>query len=248
MNIEAYRELKILEELAANPRLTQRYLAGRLQVALGLTNLMIRRFAKKGYVKIVSVHGNQLRYLLTPTGLVEKTRLTYEFLEYSLHLYREVRRILIDTLSRVVASGGRRVVLFGASEIAEMTYLTVKELGLELVAVIDDEQSVGRSFLGLPITSFAQVPTLSFDCGIISALNGGLDTTRQRLATLGVPESKIIVIEHQGPQVRLIPLNSRQQALGKGTETPTPVHKTIQRLNAPKIKHEHDGACSKSEH
>jgi len=208
MNPDAYRELEVLEELSVNPRLTQRHLAKQLQVALGLTNLMVRRLVKKGYVKVISARGNRLRYLLTPLGLAEKTRLTYEFLEYSLHLYREVRRLLTETLGHVAASGGRRVVFFGASEIAEIAYLTVKELGLELVGVIDDERPGGQSFLGLPITPSKEVGRLSFDCGIVSALNNGLDAIRQRLSGLGVPESKIIVIEHRGPRVRLVSLGA----------------------------------------
>ena len=126
MNTGAYRELKVLEELSANPSLTQRTLSSRLEVALGLTNLMIRRLVKKGYVKVVSTQKNRIRYFLTPSGITEKTRLTYEYLEYSLHLYREVRRLLTDTLSQVAAGGGRRVVFFGTSEVAEITYLTIK--------------------------------------------------------------------------------------------------------------------------
>lgn len=204
MKSEAYRKLQVLEELSANPSLTQRHLANRLEVALGLTNLMIRRLVKKGYVKVVNAPRNRIRYLLTPMGLTEKTRLTYEYLEYSLHLYREVRRILTDTLTRVVASGGRRVVFFGASEIAEITYVTIKELGLELVGVIDDEMA-GQKFLGLTVMPFQETAKLSFDCGIISALDGSRETVRERLAALGIPEQKIVAIEHQGPRIWLMP-------------------------------------------
>ena len=204
METEAYRELKVLEELSADPSLTQRTLANRLEVALGLTNLMIRRLVKKGYVKVVSTQQNRIRYFLTPHGIAEKTRLTYEYLEYSLHLYREVRHLLTDTLSRVAASGGRRVVFFGASEIAEITYLTIKELGLELVGVIDDGVA-GTKFLGLPVTRLQDISTLSFDCGIVNSLNGSQVTTQAQLSSLGIPEEKVLVIEHQGPRIRLLP-------------------------------------------
>lgn len=207
MKTEAYRELKVLEELSANPSLTQRHLAKQIELALGLTNLMIRRLVKKGYVKIVSVRKNRIRYFLTPSGIAEKTRLSYEFLEYSLHLHREVRRILTDTLAQVVAANGRRVVFFGTGEIAEIAYLTIKELGLELVGVVDD-QAVGRNFLGFPVMRSEDVASLSFDCGIVSALNGGMEATRQRLVALGIPEGKVVVIEHRGPRVRLVALGS----------------------------------------
>jgi len=210
MNVESYRELTVLQELSANPAATQRHLAHRLHVALGLTNLMLRRLVKKGYVTVVGARGNRIRYLLTPVGLAEKSRLTYEYLEYSLHLYREVRRILTDALARVVAGGGRRIVFFGAGEIAEIAYLTIKELGLELVGVVDEHAERDR-FLGVPVTSYEELGGLAFDCGIVSALNGSLEAIRQRLLRHGVPEGKVIIIEHQGPRVRLVGLRAPEQ-------------------------------------
>ena len=203
MNPEAYRELKVLEELSVNPTLTQRHLAKELQVALGLTNLMIRRLVKKGYVEAVNVKKNRIQYLITPTGIAEKTRLSYEFLEYSLHLYREVRRVLSETLAQALVAGGRRVVFFGVGEVAEIAYVTIKELGLELVGVIDD-QAVGKRFLGLPVRPLEDVPRLSFDCGIVSSLDGGLDALQHRLQDLGVPDHKIIVIHRNRHHVHAV--------------------------------------------
>lgn len=220
MRIEEYRELTVLEELSVNPSVTQRHLANRLHVALGLANLMLRRLVKKGCVKVVSVQGNRINYLLTPVGLSEKSRLTYEYLEYSLHLYREVRRILTDALARVVAAGGRRVVFFGVSEIAEIAYLTLKELGLELVGVIDDRTDRSR-FLGVAVTSFEDLSGLAFDCGIVSALNGHLETIRRQLMHYGVPDSKVLFIEHQGPRVRLVaPAESQEHLPSRGAAVP----------------------------
>ena len=88
MDTGAHRELKVLEAIADDERLTQRGLATRLGIALGLTNLYLKRLVRKGYVKCVNVHSNRVLYLITPKGIVEKTRLTYEFMEYSLQVYR----------------------------------------------------------------------------------------------------------------------------------------------------------------
>ena len=69
MKAESLRELKVLEELSANPSLTQRHLASQLEVALGLTNLMLRRLITKGYVEVVNTRKNRLQYLITPRGI-----------------------------------------------------------------------------------------------------------------------------------------------------------------------------------
>ena len=203
MKTASYRELKVLEELAADSNLTQRHLSQKLEVALGLTNLMIRRLVKKGYVKAVSLQQNRIRYLITPKGITEKTRLTYEYLEYSLHLYRRVREVLSERLREVVRRGGTNVIFFGTGEVAEIAFLTLKELGLNLVGVIDD-QAAGGSFLGLPILRSEAAPHLLFDCGIISSLNNGLDGLKRRLHALGIPPHKLIVIEQQRAHIQAV--------------------------------------------
>src|SRR5438093_7239208 len=86
------RELEILTAIEEGVPLTQRALAQRLGVALGLTNLYLKRLAKKGYIKIAEFRKKpaarkRLRYVLTPTGIREKTRLTYEHVAYALNLY-----------------------------------------------------------------------------------------------------------------------------------------------------------------
>ena len=77
------RDLEILTAIDEGEPLTQRALAQRLGVALGLANLYLKRLAVKGSIKIVEfprkpAARKRLRYLLTPTGMAEKTRLTYE--------------------------------------------------------------------------------------------------------------------------------------------------------------------------
>ena len=203
MNIESYRELKVLEEISSHPNPTQRHLAKELGVALGLTNLMVRRCVKKGYLKIASLQKNRIRYLITPKGIMEKTRLTYEYLEYSLFLYHGTRQVLRENLNAVAHQGGKNVVFFGTGEIAEIAYLTLKECGLNLVGVID-ERAVGGNFLGVPIMSFQELSTLSYDCGIVGSLNDGMDGLQEHLQKARVPSEKILVIKQKGADIRAV--------------------------------------------
>ena len=74
MEREALRDLEILAELARGDQITQRHLAARLGIALGLTNLYLKRLARKGFIKITSIPPRRARYLLTPKGIAQKTR------------------------------------------------------------------------------------------------------------------------------------------------------------------------------
>src|SRR5437016_1510564 len=153
MDIEAHRDLKLLEEVSQNSRVTQRSLATKLGIALGLTNIYLRRLVRKGYIKCVNVQSNRISYLITPRGIAEKARLTYEFMDYSLHLYGEVRQHLRAVLQDCAAAN-RRVAIYGRGEAAELAYLSLKECGLEPVAIFDGDS--GREvFLGMPVRPIA---------------------------------------------------------------------------------------------
>jgi len=142
MDIEDHRDLKLLEAVEQDSRVTQRGLATKLGIALGLTNIYLKRLVRKGYIKCVNVRSNRLSYLITPRGIAEKARLTYEFMDYSLHLYGEVRQHLRGVLQECAAAN-RLVAIYGRDEAAELAYLSLKEFGLEPVAVFDIE--IGRA-------------------------------------------------------------------------------------------------------
>jgi DNA-binding MarR family transcriptional regulator len=187
MDIEAHRDLKLLEAVEADSRVTQRTLATKLGIALGLTNIYLKRLVRKGFIKCVNVQPNRISYLITPRGIAEKARLTYEFMDYSLHLYGEVRQHL-RTVLQDCAAADRRVAIYGRGEAAELAYLSLKEFGLDPVAIFDGEG--GRTFLGIPVRPIAEHADVPFDLLIVATL----DRSSQPMASLirdGIPAAKL---------------------------------------------------------
>jgi DNA-binding Lrp family transcriptional regulator len=197
MDIEAHRDLKLLEAVERDSRVTQRSLATKLGIALGLTNIYLKRLVRKGYIKCVNVQSNRISYLITPRGIAEKARLTYEFMDYSLHLYGEVRQQLRRALQECAASD-RRVAIFGRGEAAELAYLSLKECGLEPVAIFDVDG--GHEFLGMPVRAICEHDQVIYDLMIVATL----ERSGQQLASLvtgGVPPGKLFPLR-QEPQLR----------------------------------------------
>ena len=192
MKSTSFRELQLLEEVSATPSLTQRRLAKKMGVALGLTNLLMCRMARKGHIKIVNLQRNRLRYLITPQGLAEKTRLTCEYLEHSLHFYREIRRFLVRSLEPVSRAGFRDILLYGTGEVAEIVYLTMQEMDLNLVGVVDGETD-RKKFLGYPLRDLSELALLPFDRIVIAAF-GSRERIHRQILGLGIPEEKLITI------------------------------------------------------
>jgi DNA-binding MarR family transcriptional regulator len=193
MDIEAHRDLKLLEAVDADSRVTQRGLSMQLGIALGLTNIYLKRLVRKGYIKCVNVQSNRITYLLTPTGIAEKLRLTYEFMDYSLHLYGEVRQHLRAVI-RECAAAGRRVAIFGRGEAAELSYLALKEFGLEPLAIFDLEG--GQEFLGMPVLPISQHLDVAYDLIIVATLEASAQTLA-RLVRDGVPKEKLFPLRQE---------------------------------------------------
>ena len=187
MDIEAHRDLKLLEEVEKDSRVTQRGLATKLGIALGLTNIYLRRLVRKGYIKCVNVQSNRITYLITPRGIAEKARLTYEFMDYSLHLYGEVRQHLRSALAQCAAAD-KRVAIYGRGEAAELAYLSLREAGLEPVAIFDETN--GQEFLGIPVRPISEHEQVTYDLMIVATLERS-GAQLAALIKLGIPNDKL---------------------------------------------------------
>jgi DNA-binding MarR family transcriptional regulator len=202
---EARRELTLLEAVSEDGgHVTQRSLAARLGVALGLTNIYLKRLVRKGYIKCVNVQSNRLLYLITPAGIAEKTRLTYEYMQYSLQLYGQARQRLRTELSRRLIAGKSSVAIFGVGEAAELAYLCLRELSIEPVAIFD-RQATGRLFLGMPVTELSLHGDTRFDLLVVATMSspeplvemlGGYGVVRERLVFLREPEGVLLQSAH----------------------------------------------------
>jgi DNA-binding Lrp family transcriptional regulator len=193
MDLEAHRDLQLLEAVEQNAHVTQRGLANRLGIALGLANIYVKRMMRKGYIKCVNVQPNRISYLITPRGIAEKARLTYEYMDYSLHLYKDVRQRLRDVLQDC-AHARSRVAIFGRGEAAELAYLSLKESGLEPVAILDHES--GPPFLGMPVLPLADQAKVDYDLMIVASLEPSLQHVAT-LTRLGVPLEKLYLLRRE---------------------------------------------------
>jgi DNA-binding MarR family transcriptional regulator len=195
MNLQGQRDLLLLTEVERDGAVTQRSLATKLGVALGLTNLYLKRLARKGYIKITTIPSQRVRYLLTPQGFAEKSRLTYLYMQHSLSHYRDMRARLRETLSLATKTGMKRVVIYGTGELAEMAYLSLREMQLTLVGFVDDGQQ--ESFLYYPVWQPEVLAQWEFDAVVLAGIE---QTTRHRevLGRQHVPDAKVLVL---GPSV-----------------------------------------------
>ena len=152
---ESFRTLQLMTELEDGSTVSQRELAGRLGVAVGLVNSYLKNFVSKGYVRVKNYPRNRYAYLLTPKGFAEKSRLALQHLNYFTNLYTTTRQEYLELFGQLKADGIVEVVFCGVDEVAEIAYLSLQEAGLKLSAVID-ESNERRELFGHPIHPFPE--------------------------------------------------------------------------------------------
>jgi hypothetical protein len=142
--------LNLLESVGRDGGSSQRVWASEFGVALGLINSYLKYCVRKGYIKVKRIPARRYAYFLTPKGFAEKSRLTVLLLSNSLAFFRHARNDCSQILKIAASRGWKRVVLAGASELAEISTLCAIETGIVICALVDPGFD-GERFLDLPV-------------------------------------------------------------------------------------------------
>ena len=131
---ENTRELTLLEQIEHDPDVTQASLATQLGVAVGTVNWHIKRLIDKGALKVKRAERKKLRYIITPEGIALRARLTVDYIERSLDLYRKTRQRVKTHLDEVKKAGFESIQLAGDGDVAEICRLSCLEQGIDIVS------------------------------------------------------------------------------------------------------------------
>ena len=132
------REMVLLEKIEYDPDITQANLAAQLGVAVGTVNWHLKRLVAKGYVKVKRAQRRKLRYIITPEGIAFRARLTVNYIEQSMQLYRLIRSRVQEAVKEINLAGYDSVRIAGDGDIADICRLTCIEHGL---VITDSEEA-----------------------------------------------------------------------------------------------------------
>jgi len=192
MDNQDIRTLQILEEIEKDYAPSQRELAKELNISLGLVNSFIKRLVKKGYFKITAIPRNRVKYILTPKGATEKTRLTYKYIQHSYKFYRDARLKLGLHFNDLEAQGVHSIVFYGANDIAEIAYISLQDTSIDIVAVVDDDK-IGEKFMGTVVKDSSMLDSLSFDKILITSATNS-NATLEKILARGISRKKTVMI------------------------------------------------------
>ncbi len=122
-------ELKILDLISQKPAGSQRDFASASGFSLGLTNAILKRLAKTGYIKIHALNSRKVRYILTPKGISEKTRKSIDYIINSIKTFRLCFDRVKALVNEEIKKGRKHFIIVGEGSLADLAELALKEIG-----------------------------------------------------------------------------------------------------------------------
>ncbi len=107
------KEYSILTYLQEEELTSQRKIAEGTGLSLGTVNIMLKKLVKKGLVKMERLNARSLRYIITPRGLAEKTRLTYRYVKQSYNYVLKLSSVMERIIELADEQEREGIFLFG---------------------------------------------------------------------------------------------------------------------------------------
>ena len=188
---EDQRRLAALQAIAEDDQITQRRLAGRLGVSLGLAHAILHELESKGWVSCRS-RSRAKRHAVTAAGRGATARLALRVGIGAGALCGTLRKEMACKLGSLRKSS--RVLLCGNGALADMAASAILNARLKLVAVVSEES---RGFIsGLPVQTVERAGKIACDMAVAlrpadaSALKPHLQKKTSRLVLLANAESR----------------------------------------------------------
>jgi DNA-binding MarR family transcriptional regulator len=138
-------ELAILEGIGeaeqGGLRVTQRELARKAGLSLGMTNALLRQFAERGWVKLTKLSTRSVVYALTPDGVAEIAHRTAGYFRRASRNSERYRDRLEAYIMGAKESGASTVVLAGSSDLEFLLEYLCERHGLVFVKSADLERA-----------------------------------------------------------------------------------------------------------
>lgn len=190
-----YKEFLILDLIERDPNITQRELSKKLGVAVSMINSYLDEYEKKKYLKKDYISLKTVKYLITKKGIERKKVLNISYLSASQRIYQSAKENIISFLRQIVEKGFRKILLYGAGEVAEILLQSInndRNLPLKALGVIDDDPSKINHYLAnVKIISRDSIRKIDHDGILISSYTNN-ELIYRKLLEINYNKDKIL--------------------------------------------------------
>ena len=184
----------LLDVIDKETSITQRRMSSLLHVSISMINEYLNKFEKDGYLIRNYKSAKVVEYLITPKGVTRKKLLNIWYLDASQQIYNYAKQNLLTYLKNLESSGIKKIVLYGAGEVAEIFLQVIRyeAVDLDVLGIIDDDlNKQGSTLLDVTIIDFYTGMKTNYD-GILVSTYGYHEAIRTKLLNHGIPSSQIL--------------------------------------------------------
>ena len=182
------KELTLLQYIEENPDTTQKEMGRIIGSAPSMVNVYLDKLEENNYIIREYISQKIVRYKITSEGVKRKNYLVITHLHELLKLYRLARENVENFLKKLEDKGYRRILLYGAGEVAETILQIEKDRvnpKLQILALIDDdEERQGKELLGYRVISRDDIAKYPHDVIVVTSYTFEEDI-RERLDQVG---------------------------------------------------------------
>lgn len=123
-------ELVVLESLnEISSSISQRELARRTGLSVGLINAVIKKLVRTGYVKTTQLNQRTISYLLTPEGFSQTALRSYKYVLETVRSYKTIKQKFCEIVDGLASEGFSEFYLNGDGELADLAESLFAERG-----------------------------------------------------------------------------------------------------------------------
>lgn len=190
-----YKEFIILDYIEKDANITQRMIGEYLGIAVSMVNVYLDDYEKKGFVRKKYLSSKSVKYYVTKKGIERKKVLNIGFLKETQCIYNLAKENIYTFLKQIYEKGYKRLLLYGAGEVAEILLQVIKTdklLPIDVIAVIDDDiEKQGKEIINTPIVSLEALSKYDFDGILISSYTNN-EVIKEKLINKGFLDETII--------------------------------------------------------
>lgn len=188
------REMNLLSSISDTARVSQRRLAALSRLSTTMVNTYVGELVQRGMVRMCGETNRDTRYVLTDAGTQRLGELLHLCSKEVIQFYGIVKLEFQERLLALVEQGVRRVVLFGAAETCEVTYVASLETPIEVVGIVDnDPAKQGKRIGACAVGDPEGIAALAPDAVVITS-HGHWDAIERQLGPLQERDVRIVRI------------------------------------------------------
>lgn len=123
------KEFAVIEHIGSNGgRITQREIAHRANLSLGLTNLILKKLTREGYIKIKQLTPRSMHYIVTKKGMVERVKKSYSYIFKTISDIQRIKHVIQRLISDEYEKGNRVFGIFGDGELTDIVEVCCRNI------------------------------------------------------------------------------------------------------------------------